>query len=55
MTLLIFSGQCHVMYNVMTTRYIALSAGTGNFMARSVIMMLIFIGINKLWRRYNHF
>ena len=36
MTSLLFSGQHHVINNVMTTRYITLSAGTSNVMTTSV-------------------
>ena len=48
MMLLLFSGYCHVINNVMTTRYTKLSAGTSNFMTTSVTTRQIFIEINKL-------
>ena len=38
--------------NVMTTRYITLSAGASNTMTTSVTTMQIFIAINTLWGRW---
>ena len=46
MTLLLFSGQRHVINNVMTTRYITLTEGTSNVMTMSVTTMQIFMEIN---------
>ena len=42
MMLLLFSGSCHVINNVMTTNYITLSAGTSNVMGISLTTMQIF-------------
>ena len=46
MMLLLFSGLCHVINNVMTTCYITLSEGTSNVMKTSITTMHIFIEIN---------
>ena len=45
-TLLLFSDKGHVINNVMTTRYITLSAGLSNVIMKSVTTMQIFIQIN---------
>ena len=37
----------HIINNVMTTRYIALSTGTSNAMTTSVTTMQLFVEINK--------
>ena len=47
MMYLLFSGQCDVINNVMTTRYIILSVGTRNVMATSATTKQIAIEINK--------
>ena len=52
MALLLFSGELHVINNVMETRII-LSVGTSNVKTTSVTTMQIFIEINKRLRRYN--
>ena len=42
LTLLLYSEYRHVVYDVMTTRYITLSAGTSNVMTKSLITMQYF-------------